>query len=196
MFLLLTQAAGSPLLYALQPLRYHPKEPRWQDYRHFTPDNLPDSVRSWLLDNGSLTQRLIKCSEGQFKVQVLTQQWQRPRLSEASLLGMQNRETAIVREVALLCAGEPWVFARSVMPASSLVGRLRRLRQFNDSSLGEMLFRDPSMRRHPFQITSIEGDSAQLPQDLQQNRTLWGRRCRFELATRPIMVSEIFLRTF
>ena len=183
-------------MYALQPLGYHPKESNWQDYHHFTSASLPGSVRRWLLDSGSLTQRLIKYSGGQFKVQVLTQQWQRPRLSEATLLGMQTREMAIIREVALLCAGEPLVFARSVMPASSLVGRLRRLRKFNDSSLGEMLFRDPSMRRHPFQIASIAGDHSQLPADLQQSGKLWGRRCRFELAARQIMVSEIFLHNF
>ncbi|MCP3907971.1 MAG: chorismate lyase [Oceanicoccus sp.] len=183
-------------MYALQPSGYHPTESNWQDYHHFTSSQLPGSVRPWLLDRGSLTQRLIKSSRGQFKVQVLKQQWQRPRLSEATLLGMQHREMAIIREVALLCGGQPWVFARSVMPASSLVGRLRRLRKFNDSSLGEMLFRDPSMQRHPFQIASIEGNSSQLPASLQQETTLWGRRCRFELATKPIMVSEIFLPAF
>ncbi len=183
-------------MYALQPPGYHPKESNWQDYHHFTSTQLPGSVRPWLLDRGSLTQRLIKSSHGQFKVQVLTQQWQRPRLSEATLLGMQTREMAIIREVALLCGGEPWVFARSVMPASSLVGRLRRLRKFNDSSLGEMLFRDPSMRRYPFQIAAIDGNSQQLPASLQHNGELWGRRCRFEMAAKPIMVSEIFLPSF
>ncbi|WP_339338959.1 chorismate lyase [uncultured Oceanicoccus sp.] len=180
-------------MYSLQPSGYHPKESNWQNYRHFTSVSVPGSVRRWLLDSGSLTQRLIKSSGGQFKVQVLSQQWQRPRLSEATLLGIPTREMAIIREVALLCAGKPRVFARSVIPASSLVGRLRRLRKFNDSSLGEMLFRDTSMRRHPFQIAAIAGNDSQLPADLQQSGTLWGRRCRFELAARPIMVSEIFL---
>ncbi|ARN73914.1 chorismate--pyruvate lyase family protein [Oceanicoccus sagamiensis] len=183
-------------MYALQPLGYHPKESNWQDYHHFTSSQLPGKVRPWLLDRGSLTQRLIKSSKGQFKVQVLSQQWQRPRLSEATLLGLQHREMAIIREVALLCAGQPWVFARSVIPASSLVGRLRRLRKFNDSSLGEMLFRDPSMRRYPFQIAAIDGQSPQLPASMQASGQLWGRRCRFELAARPIMVSEIFLPDF
>jgi chorismate--pyruvate lyase len=59
-----------------------------------------------------------------------------------------------------------------------------------------MLFRDPSMRRHPFQIASIDGNSPQLPNSLQQTGKLWGRRCRFEMAAKPIMVSEIFLSGF
>lgn len=157
---------------------------------------LPREVRPWLLDPGSLTQRLIKASDNHFQVQVLTQRWQRPRQSEMQLLDMAPRSMAIVREVALLCRGQPWVFARSVLPASSLSGRLRRLRQFDNSSLGEMLFRDPSMRRQPFQIAVIDGNSEQIPSHLRQSSPLWGRRSRFELTGKPLMVSEIFLETF
>lgn len=185
-----------PTLYAVQPSRYHPREANWQDYHHYTATQLSSAVRPWLLDRGSLTRRLIKASGNQFKVQVLQQNWQRPRMSEACLLGMPQRELAIVREVVLLCAGEPWVFARSVIPAGSVTGRLRRLRKFNDSSLGEMLFKDPSMRRKTFQIARIDGDSQQIPASLHQTHQLWGRRCRFELANQPIMVSEVFLTSF
>jgi chorismate--pyruvate lyase len=59
-----------------------------------------------------------------------------------------------------------------------------------------MLFRDPSMHRHSFQIARIDGHSQQLPETLRQNLPLWGRRCRFELADKPIMVSELFLHRF
>ncbi len=106
------------------------------------------------------------------------------------------REQAIIREVALLCNGEPWVFARSVIPASSLTGHLRQLRGLKNSSLGEMLFRDPTMYRHPFQVAAIDGQSQQIPKFLRQPLALWGRRSRFELRDKPIMVSEIFLPTF
>ncbi|MEH6557565.1 MAG: chorismate lyase [Oceanicoccus sp.] len=185
-----------PTLYAVQPSGYQPREPNWQDYHHYTATQLPSAVRPWLLDRGSLTRRLIKASNNRFRVQVLQQSWQQPRRSEASLLGMSHREMAIVREVILLCADEPWVFARSVIPARSITGRLRRLRKFDDSSLGEMLFKDPSMRRKAFQIARIDGGSEQIPAPLRQSHLLWGRRCRFELASQPIMVSEIFLAPF
>jgi chorismate--pyruvate lyase len=183
-------------LYAVHPLGYHPRESNWQDYHHYSSIKLPSTIKPWLLDRGSLTQRLIKASNGRFKVKVLSQQWQQPRWSEAVLLSMGHREQAIIREVVLLCDDQPWVFARSVIPAQSLVGRLRRLRKFNDSSLGAMLFRDPSMHRRPFQIATIEGNSPQIPEHLRQQQTLWGRRCRFELAKKPIMVSELFLHRF
>ncbi len=117
-------------------------------------------------------------------------------MSEAALLGMPHRELAIIREVILMCAGEPWVFARSVIPATSVTGRLRRLRTLDDNSLGAMLFNDPSMRRGAFQIAQIDGHSPQIPTSLHQSADMWGRRCRFELANQPMMVSEVFLSTF
>lgn len=183
-------------MYQINRIIHQPDEPPWQDYRHFNTVQLPHETRSWLLDQGSLTQRLIKASSGQFKVRVLSQNWQRPRLSERALLDMPVREVAIVREVLLLCHNQPWVFARSVMPAKSLVGGLRRLRNFDDSSLGAMLFRDTSMQRHPFQLARIDGNSQSLPSTVQQGKSLWGRRSRFELGGKPLMVSEIFLPTF
>jgi len=138
----------------------------------------------------------MKTSNGNFKVKVLSQQWESPRQSESRLLNMRNREKAIIREVALLCYDTPWVFARSVMPASSLTGYLRQLRHFDNSSLGAMLFKDPSMQRHPFELVKIDGDSLCLPDELKQSSSIWARRCRFELAGKPLMVSEMFLEQF
>jgi chorismate--pyruvate lyase len=183
-------------LYAVQPPRYHPNEPKWQDYRRYSSTDLPAPTRLWLLDPGSLTQRLVMASGGAFRVVVLSQAWHRPSLSESILLDMPHRQLAIVREVMLMCHDRAVVFARSVIPASSLTGRLRHLRQFDNSSLGELLFRDKSMRRRPFQLTRINGDSEKIPHDLRQKEKLWGRRSRFELAKKPIMVSEIFLTHF
>jgi chorismate--pyruvate lyase len=157
---------------------------------------LPAASKLWLLDSGSLTQRLIAASNNHFRVQLLSQQWQRPRLSERRLLDMGHRDMAIVREVALLCGGLPWVFARSVIPHASLAGPLNHLRTLSSSPLGAMLFRDPSMRRTPFQLTEIAGDSDQIPAALQQPQKLWGRRSRFELQGKALMVSELFLPSF
>ena len=109
---------------------------------------------------------------------------------------MAHREQAVVREVVLRCFNQPWVFARSVIPASSLTGHLRQLRHLETKPLGAMLFSDPSMQRQPFQLAEIPGRDLQIPQPLHQDEALWGRRSRFELAGKPIMVSEIFLPEF
>ena len=180
-------------MYAVRTARFHSTESDWKDHHLYTARELPTAIRPWLLDSGSLTQRLIKASNSDFRVELLSHHWQRPRHGEAQLLDMGSRESSIVREVILRCHGQPWVFARSVIPARSITGHLRRLRKFSDSSLGELLFRDTSMRRHPFQLARIDGNSPQIPPLLRQPQPLWGRRCRFELAGKALMVSEIFL---
>lgn len=183
-------------MYAVRTHRYQPEEPRWRDHRQFGRGLLPAAVRPWLLDTGSLTARLVAASDGAFRVQILSQGWQQPRLSERRLLGMRPGECAIVREVALLCHGEPWVFARSVMPATSLRGRLRHLRRFKDSALGALLFSDPSMRRAPYELALIDGRSPAIPAHLRADGGRWGRRSCFYIDSLPIMVSEIFLPAF
>ncbi len=183
-------------MYAVQSPRCQTREPNWRDYRRFTNELLAPAIRPWLLDTGSLTRRLIAASDNQFRVQLLRQCWDRPLPSEQRLLDLPPREMAIIREVALICAGQPWVYARSVMPARSLTGRLHQLRYFDNSSLGAMLFSDPAMHRRPFELAIIDGQCPQLPAHLRCNRALWGRRSRFELSAKPLMVSEIFLPAF
>lgn len=173
-----------------------PHSVNWQ-YRTQLPARLiPSSVKHWLFDPGSLTQRLVKASQGDFRVQVLSQRWQRPTLSEQLLLDMKTRQVAIIREVALLCHDEPWVFARSIIPATSVTGPLRRLRKFDDSSLGSLLFKDSSMQRDAFQICQLPAASHYLPKALENQSMLWGRRSRFRLKAKPLIVSEVFLPAF
>ncbi|WP_372783672.1 chorismate lyase [Litorivivens sp.] len=183
-------------MYAVHHYRYQPDEPQWRDYRCLLSEQLPREIRPWLLDRGSLTARLVRASGGDFRVQVLEQSWQCPRGSERHLLDMGERKRAIIREVLLICRGEPWVFARSVLPAASLEGRLRHLRKLKDSALGALLFSDPSMQRAPYEVATIAGDDSALPPAVRTDTTLWGRRSCFFLGGLPLMVSEIFLPAF
>ncbi len=190
------QPFGSALLYAVSPHGFQPAEPAWRHWRRWLRPALPAATARWLLDRGSLTARLVAASGGDFRVQVLAQRWSRPLPGERELLGMAPREQAVVREVLLHCNGEPWVYARSLMPASSLRGRLRHLRKLKDSALGALLFSDPGMRREPYQIARLDGRSAAIPPALRGDSALWGRRSCFYLGGQPIMVSEIFLPAF
>src|SRR3569623_650409 len=101
----------------------------------------------WLLDPGSLTRRLRQRCGGGFRVAVRSPRWGRPLPDERRLLGMAAPERALMREVHLLCGATPWVFARTVMPVSSLRGRQRRLTRLGNRPLGAALFADRSLRR-------------------------------------------------
>jgi len=171
-------------------------DPRWRPVGEYNAATLPPRQRYWLLDEGSLTARLTGLNQGEFSVRRLSQQWDLPLPSERRLLGMPLRQRALVREVGLMLGGEAVVFARSVFPVTSLAGELGHLRQLQNKSLGSILFRHPGMRRSPFELARIPGDSSYLPRSLWQGAHAWGRRSRFVIGGRGLLVSEVFLQGF
>ena len=185
-----------PQVLPLRPPRRIFAEPCWRPEKHYTNTTLQPNVRIWLTDNGSLTGRLVGSTRGGFGVQRLYQGWEVPLPSERRLLGLPPRQLALVREVALLQGTDAVVFARSIFPISSLVGSLAHLRRLQNKSLGAILFKHPGMHRSPFELTIMAGNNNYLPKSMQQAEPAWGRRCRFELSGRKLMVSEVFLREF
>ncbi len=171
-------------------------EPRWRPTAQYTAAQLPPRLRPWLLDDGSLTRHLVRLGGGDFRVQRLRQLWQMPLPSEARLLEVPERQRALVREVCLVVGGRRVVFARSVFPASSLTGELAHLRHLRNRSLGAILFRHPGMHRSPFELALVPGCSPYLPAELQQEMPAWGRRSRFTIGGRHLLVSEVFLQGF
>lgn len=143
---------------------------------------VPAEFHHWIADQSSLTQRLIQLSGGKFKVRLLNQGVEPMQVSESLALGDRIGAMAIVREVELLCDGYVCVYARSVIPLSSLKGKQRRLACLGTQPLGAFLFADPHLRRAAVDV---------LP--LNKARKAWGRRSLFLVGGYPLFVSEYFL---
>jgi len=172
-------------------------EAQWKVFSRLSHGELDPPCLSWLLDSSSLTRRLINSCQGQFAVEVVSEQWLKPMRSEQIALGLRRANLARVREVRLLCDGIPWVFARTVIPYSTLQGPVRRLSMLGNKSLGAVMFADPSMRRGELEIASFTKSNL-----LYQPATcglrnkpakIWGRRSVFYLSGKPLLVNEIFL---
>ncbi len=134
---------------------------------------------------------------GQFSVRVLSQQWIKPQIDEAKLLNIPFRQTALLRQVQLLCGDMICVYARSIIPLETLRGRHRRLRFLGDRPLGAYLFANPSLQRNQQQLASIARKDALYDiatagsgQDCDQ---IWGRRSLFTIDGKSLLVSEFFL---
>ncbi len=169
----------------------------WYSMLSQTDYRIPKSWRTWLFDSGSLTQRLLDASYGDLSVNVIKQQFQVPSLSERHALGLPDRQQAMIREVLLCGVGRPWVFARSVLPLTTLTGRLRKLRQLDNQPLGALLFADPSMTREPVQVACVNSDNNKLPcRSVSEENCIWGRRSVFRLDKKPLLVAEFFLPSF
>ncbi|MGD2118808.1 MAG: chorismate lyase [Chromatiales bacterium] len=173
-------------------------EPHWHSLEGTPAFLLPPLYGGWLADPGSLTARVIgACGSGNFRVRLIGQHWGRPLYSEKHLLKMRRGEIALIREVELLCNGLPWVFARTLIPASSFSGRARQLARLREKPLGAVLFADPTTVRGKMQIARLQHGHPLFHHAIrhlhQPPAELWGRRTLFYYARHPLLVNEIFL---
>ena len=173
---------------------------RWKPHQFYLRAAIPVRLCGWLLDPASLTLRLQNLCPDRFRVRLLSQGWGSPRLDEARALGMRRGERAIIRQVHLQCGTRPWIYARTIIPATSMRGKLQRLAHLGTRPLGAMLFADPGMRRERVELANIKPGEA-LFKDATRHMSrqpgdIWGRRSVFRIAGKPLLVSEIFLPGF
>lgn len=158
---------------------------------------VPAHQLSWLLEQGSLTERLVAACGGVFRVEVVAQGRERPRADEAAALALPVGRFALLREVRLFCGRDVWVRARTVIPPATLTGRERRLRHLGNRSLGATLFSDPTMTRGVVEFARLTPDQALYARVIaglgSPPPEIWGRRTLFRLADKPLLVSEFFL---
>lgn len=148
---------------------------------------MPDPyLKNWLLDTGSLTERLmamsqtfdlIKLGQGDHPLHAQEQRW----------LGDGNWQ---VREVYLCGNGQNWVFARSVLPMSLVEGELNNLGQ---QPLGKRLFNDSRFVRSEFELCELTPAQVQHLCETLPSHKLWGRRSRFTFEGQSMIVAELFL---
>ena len=176
------------------------REPGWCEWQRLRRSRVPARFVSWLRDDGSLTLRLkCACGDRPFAVRLLRQGWARALPSEARRLGLRRGGLALVREVQLLCDGEPWVFARTLIPATTLRGPGQRLARLGERPLGAVLFADRRVRRGVTEMAQLRPGEQLFDSATQGlpplSDTVWGRRTLFFMAGRPLLVNELFLPT-
>lgn len=155
--------------------------------------NIPPTLNAWLFDSASLTKRLSsQCAK--FEVVLLEQSNSVVSLQERNLFDEHSIEC---REVLLLCDGVAQVYARTLLPQATLAHANKRLKTLGNTSLGDVLFNDPSMRRSTIEVCEF-GECSTLAVMSQQllrpkSGSIWGRRSMFYLQDYPLSVAEFFL---
>lgn len=157
-------------------------------------------MRSWLETQGSLTARIkSRCSN--FNLVLLSQGLAKALPDELSALGLKPFEHAWVREV-LLCEGNiPLVFAHSVLPLGHVNGAWNLFAGLGARPLGEALFSDRSIHRHPLHFTKLNGHHPlrtrlyryEQTRPLGAFKELPARRSMFDRQGKSLMVTEVFL---
>ncbi|PXF31119.1 hypothetical protein WH50_11605 [Pokkaliibacter plantistimulans] len=151
-----------------------------------SPADLSPYLLDWLCDQGSLTRRLQAIDLDSFTVEVVAEAWQPLDAESASYMATAAEQQVWVRDVYLHLFGQPWVQARTLVPASTLAGPGQHLQRLGDKPLGAALFRHGQPDRTPLQLGRAKATE-------QGEDWLWGRRSTFFLQQHPLVVMEFFL---
>jgi chorismate lyase len=162
------------------------------------PQTVSPSLRAWLRETGSLTQRVKNvCSAAQpFGLQLLSRGFAPAHRDELPLLGLHDR--ARVREILLKRGDMPLVFAHSLISHRDLHGAWAILDGIGGRSLGSILFSDHTVQRGALHFRRIDARHPLFTKALpwchgEPPIELWARRAVFERAGRPLIVTEVFL---
>ena len=156
--------------------------------------NLTPDIFSLLAHRGSLTQRFKEVMGVTPRLTRLKQKREFVPLEERELLPISAREYALVREIKMSKGRDDWMFARTVIPNSTLSGAARRIGNLKDAPIGKILF-----GRNGAQRTSLQLElTANFPQSLldlgsKPVHPLWKRQSIFQFDSGPILVTELFL---
>jgi chorismate--pyruvate lyase len=143
------------------------------------------SVEAWLNDAGSFMKRL-KHYRLEPELSVLKEGWIYPLKTEQAYLKVLPRHYVFIREVEISHQGQPFMFARTAIPAATLTGRERCLAHLGQRSLGSVLFSYAALEREPFDIQTCEFSR-------YSASPLWQRQSLFYLRKKPLLLTEVFL---
>lgn len=161
----------------------------WQSPKSYT--NLPVNLQSWLLNTGSLTERL-QALTSTFCVALLGQKPEPLDESEQRLLATNaniHTHNWQVREVLLQGDQQDWVFARSILPNELCSSKWANL---GNQPLGQRIFNDPSFIRSDFEIGLLKFHPI-TGQLFNKASPCWARRSKFMIEQYELIVAEAFL---
>ncbi|MFC3123092.1 chorismate--pyruvate lyase family protein [Agaribacter flavus] len=159
----------------------------WLKASNFQFDN--EQLKHWILHTGSLTERLEALTSA-FSVELLGQGHAPLDSSEQKILKLElcNSEQWQVREVILHGDGQPWVFARSVIPSLLCDTSLANL---GNNPLGKRIFNDEKFKRSDFEVGSV--NTHPFTKRQMEANTLLARRSLFGFEGQSVLVAEAFL---
>jgi len=158
-------------------------EADWIPVDQLTNLAIPEHWHSWLLDETSLTKRLIEYSNDNFKVEILKEFQTIPTKSECQKLAMEKDQVAQIREVALCCNDSPVVLARSVIPLEVVQDAQSEIAKIGDQPLGHFLFKEGRQRIRRRDVTAVQLDG----------ELIFGRRTPYQYKGNNILVAEFFI---
>lgn len=166
---------------------------RWFD--HVNAVQAGPAMAGWLGDRRSLTRKL-SAQDADFHVRRLQQGPARCTADEASLTGLPRRCMVQQREVVLVVAGQPLVYAHTILPLQANAADWPFFRMLGERSLGSYLFSDPLVQRGALQFARLRAGhplAQRAAAALGRALPRWhARRCVFRRKQGVLVVTEVF----
>ena len=150
----------------------------------------------FLFESGSLSRLIQDKFKGGFHVDLISESWCMPMTFEKKLLSLRSNEITFVRESYLTCNNKKLVYARTVIPQSTLSQQNQTLTRLGKKPLGEILFNNNKIYREKIKYAQIPVAS-ELHNKAKKNckifSKIYGRQSMFYIKNKPLLVIEIFL---
>lgn len=170
------------------------------DWWQVTPElknTYPHAPWTWLLESGSLTQRLQKYCDQPFELRLLGEAQVHLGETEAVLLDSTPGAAAVAREVRLVSGGRPSIHAFSLLPLTTLEAGGAYLANLGGRPLGDALFSDTQLERGPIKVIMLEPGIPFYERVMSGTKghgnVVWGRHSVFRTHGSPLLVCEFFL---
>ena len=164
----------------------------WRPTHAWAPEVRPRTLWRYVVETGSLTERLRAKAGGSFHVRVLEEGTAPLAAEDAALLSARAGESVFLRQV-YLCGSEPLVYARSMAVGEGA----RWLKELGDNPLGQKVFAEKDVRRSPVEVTHLSPGQplfdAAVARLGQKPGELWARRSLLTVKGAAILIYECFL---
>ena len=165
----------------------------WQFRKLVNWSKVPTNLRYLLLHQGSLTRYLDQLCNGFITLELLDQCWIKTDYNELWLLKKYCGQSVLLREVLLKYDNRPLVYAKTLIPVYSLLGKNRILKRRGRQPLGTLLFSASGDGRRYMQYARINVPATVSSCVEGSNTVVWARRSLFGLSGKPLLITEFFL---
>ena len=137
-------------------------------------------IKSWLLEQGPITKRIKSIAE--FRLELIQDELSDATDDEILFLKIDSEEIRI-REVILYGNENPIVFARTIIPNTTIEKGLKELGKIGNKPLGDILFEKDIFSKEDIVFATFKDEES----------LFWGRKIKYTVKDQPFSVMEVFL---
>ena len=152
----------------------------WNSYEAIKHELKNAEIESWLLEQGPITKRIKSMKK--FRLELIQDELSEVKEDEILFLTTDD-ESIRVREVILYGNDTPMVFARTIIPNTTINKGLKELGEIGNKPLGDILFEKNIFSKEDIVFTTFKDGKS----------IFWGRKIKYSVKNQPFSVMEVFL---